>query len=467
MKSLTRGLLVLLLMAVPVLGMAISASANTEMVPASRLAVPLVDVSSGRTTFLLLTNVSANIPLTNAAFNPYISGTPLITISNAATLAGINVHLEFYNASCVRTDRNVLLTPLDIDQLDLGAGGTGPVMTTHCGTPIGRCFVDIDIRIDPGGNGDPSVQANVLLGTVVISDFTNDFAFAYPAASIIGSAQSGLLGTIVTRDAQGTAVTWTGRYEALPPRVLVPGFFAEGTGTGAQAGQVFTTLLAIAGFADGNWSGVDSGTDGTATLNNGEAPGQQIPLGNDAGTLMSFGATLFDGCEQPFSANFSSHYFNNTLGSVWTSTITDRVNWTAANCGQATRPGLDEFSGQPVGWIDLENGTRSASAGTRSSTSTAGGTGVNRPRGLAGVFLENVVGGTPTVKLGDATRLWGDCSFTGRESTSPNTNCQTSNGAATETAGCQCTLVDTVCHLDSARSPSSFPTNLGGGQACP
>jgi hypothetical protein len=464
MKSLTRGLLVLLLMAVPVLGMAITASANTELVPASRLAIPDIDVSSGRTTFLLLTNVSHNIPLTGAAFNPYVSGSPLITITNAATTAGLQVHLEFYNSGCVRTDRNVLLTPTDIDQLDFGAGGNVP-MVTHCGSPIGRCFLDIDIRISPGGQPTPSVQANILMGTVVISDFQNDFAFAYPAASIIGSAQQGLLGTIVTRNSSGTAVTWTGRYEALPPRVFVPAFFAEGTGTGANAGQVFTTLLVIAGFADGNWSGIDSG-DLAPTLNNGEAPGQQIPLGSDSGTLMSFGATLYDGCEQDFSANFASHYFHNTLGSIWGASITDRVNWLPSNCGLGSVPGPDEFSGQPVGWVDLINATLSNTSGTRSSTSTAGGIGVNRRRGLAGVFFEQVIGGTPTLHLGDVTRLWGDCSFTGIESTPPAINCTTSNGSPTETGFCQCGLVDTVCHLDTAESPSTYPTSLGG-QSCP
>lgn len=467
MKSFTRVLLLLLLVVAPVLGVVATASANTELVPASRLVAPFIDISSGRDTFLVLTNVSRFIPLTRTPFS-VSTGSPAVTIASSL---GWGVHLEFYDQTCSRTDRVVDLSPQDVDQLDFlvnpnmtGVLAGGTASATQSGV-AGRAFIDIDVRTVPSQTGDPSVQANVLLGTVVISDFANDFALAYPAASSIGSAQNGIGNTIVTRDGSGTAVTWTGRYEAFPPRVMVPGFFAEGTGTGPNAGQVFTTFWVMAAPADGNWSGIDS-NDPNGDLNTGEAPGQGIGDGGEGGLLISGTGLLFDGCEHSISKPLTAHYLNNSLGAIFGTTNTDRANWTKANCDAGNFPGLDEFSGQAVGWVDFTNNITSKGTigSTRPTSSTTGGIGVNRKRGIVGVFVENIIGGTPALHLGDVTRLWGDCSFTGDESVASATKrtCTNSGGGATETTGsrCQCSLADTVCHLDTAPTPSTFPTGV-------
>jgi len=467
MRSLTRSLVLLLLVLalVPMGGLIDSASANTELVPAARLVAPFVDISSGRDTFLLLTNVSSFLPLTRTPFSFANIGIPGVTISDSL---GWGVHLEFYAASCATTSRTIDLTASDIDQLDLlvspnmvGQLPGGPTTQFQSGVE-GRGWVDIDIRRSPAAATDQSIQANVLMGTVVISDFAGDFALAYPMASSIGSAQQGVGGIIVGR----APITWTGRYEPFPPRVFVPAYFAEGTGTGSAAGQVFSTFLVIAGPADGNWSGVDS-NDATANGNTGEPPGQVIGDGGQGGDLINIpNSLLFDGCEQRLDRALNGHYINNPLGTIYGAVNLNRANWTVANCTNKSFPGLDELSGQPVGWVDLPNtltskGTTTSS--TRPAASSTGGIGVNRPRGMVGVFVESVAGGTPTAfKLGDVTRLWGDCSFTQTESivAEGKRNCETSNGISTETGDCECSFVDLVCHIDAAASPGSFPTNL-------
>ncbi len=475
MKSSSRMLLLLMLLLAmaPMPGVINSASANTELVPAARLVAPFVDISSGRDTFLLITNISHFLPLTRTPFT-FTVGTPAVTIADTL---GWGVHLEFYAATCATTSRTIDLSKQDIDQLDLLVSPNltgqlpGGTATQFQSGVSGRGWVDIDIRRGSAGATDQSVQANVLLGTVVITDFANDFAFAYPMAADIGSAASGLGGVIVRRS---PSILWSGRYEPFPPRLFVPAYFAEGTGTGGIAGQVFSTFLVLAGPADGNWSGVDGGT-GAGDANTGEPPGQVIGDGGQGGDLINIpNSLLFDGCEEFADRSLNGHYINASLGSIYGITALDRANWTAANCTAHTFPGLDEFSGQPVGWVDLPNTLTSKgtnTGATRPTLSTTGGIGVNRVRGMVGVFLENVVGGTPTLHLGDATRLWGDCSFTQSEQVLET--CTNSPGLGSSTT-CRCSLVDTVCHIDTAQSEGGFPTDqvptstdsLGGTGRC-
>jgi len=461
MRAFTRLMIVMLLVGAPLLGVMSSASANTELVPASRLVAPFIDISSGRDTFLLITNVSNWLPLTRTAFNIGPIGTPGVTVADTL---GLTVHLEFYAANCTTSSRTIDLTPSDIDQLDLlvnpsligSLPGKSPATAFESGV-AGRGWVDIDIRRAPGLALSQSVQANVLLGTVVISDFANDFAFAFPMAASVGSSATGLGGVIVTRS---PAILWSGRYEAFPPRLFVPAYFAEGIGTGANLGQVFSTFLAVAAPADGNWSGIDS-RDGNATLNNGEPPGLTIGAGGTiGGDLINIpNSILFDGCEEFQDRALNGHFINHSLGSIYSTVSLDRANWTAANCVNHIFPGLDEFSGQAVGWVDLPNGLLSNNVAGRSSAATTGGIGVNRPRGMVGVFVENIVGGTPALHLGDATRLWGDCAFTQVEQA--NQPCTYGEAVGATPVTCACSLVDTVCHLDTAQDPGGFPTNQG------
>jgi len=81
MKTFTRWLLVLLLVAVPLMAVIQTASANTELVPASRLVAPYWDVTAGRSTLILLTNVSKSVDLTANAGLP---GSSVLSLTRAA-----------------------------------------------------------------------------------------------------------------------------------------------------------------------------------------------------------------------------------------------------------------------------------------------------------------------------------------------------------------------------------------------
>jgi len=463
------------------------ASANTELVPAARQIVPFFDISSGRDTFLILVNASRNIRL-DGTFFP----------CGTNTCGPFGVHLEYYGQSCQRIDESTFLTPGDIDQFDLaldpvvagaslpgGALGSVTASSTQSGLG-GRGWVDIDTRFTQGGivqTSDPSVQANVLLGTVVITDSSADFALAYPMAAGIGTSRSGVLGRIVRRDSNGRAINWTGRFEPYPPRTFVPAFFAEGTDTtGPNTGTAFTAFLAMAGVADGNWDNSD----------NGEAPGQQIGLPGAAGEpLINVTAIIFDGCEHSISSPFSSHYVNNFLSKLFPA-IPNRTLWTAGKCAAGeigtagTFPGRDFLSvsqdptgtGQAVGWIDLPNTAISCdntvpgtdpgqcpaySGASTASTPLGAGRGVGQRRGVVGVLIENVVNATIPLRIGDVTRLWGDCTpWEGRRGPqAPSTLVFPEHAlcdAVTQAAErCTCSFVDFVLHQDIAQQG-----NLGG-----
>jgi hypothetical protein len=409
--------------------------ANTELTPAARLVAPFFDISPGRDTFLILANVSRWVQLDGTTFACGRSGT--------GTCGPFGVHLEFYGQSCARADTSMSLSPGDIDVTDLrlnvvgsltGPGGVlGPVTPspTQSGRR-GRGWVDIDVRFCQGGNcqpSDPSVQANVLVGTVLIVDTVTDVTVEYPMASGIGFSANGLLGRIVRRDASGRATEWKGFYEPFPNRLFVPAFFAEGTPSGFIS-RFHTAFLALAAPADGNW---DAG-------GNGEAPGQQIGSpGSPGEPLISVSALAFDGCERNISFPFTSHYVNNFLSQL-APAIPPRPNWIDAKCG-ITFPGRDEASnaenggqpGQPVGWIDLQNtaiacdnttpggGASNCPAYRSDSTATAlhaPGVGTGQRRGMVGVLLQGDgfqlrgFGGfqAPQTLFSSltATRLWGD-----------------------------------------------------------
>jgi hypothetical protein len=469
-----------------VIGAVGQAVANTELVPASRLLVPFFDISSGRDTFLILVNASRNVRLDGTTFSCAAGGT--------GVCGPFGVHLEFYGQTCQVINTSTFLTPGDIDQFDLatnpviaGASTTGGPLgpTTASGAQSGlggRGWVDIDARFTQAAivqRSDPSIQANVLIGTVVITDSPNDFALAYPMASGIGTSRYGILGRIVRRSADGRASAWSGRYEPFPPRTFVPVFFAEGTDTqGANAGTAFTAFLAAAGPADGNWDNSDDG----------EAPGQSV---FNQAPLLQLQATIFDGCEHSISSQVSTHYLNNFLSKIFPA-IPARTNWLASNCvaGEVgttgafpgrdilsqqfdLTPGAGEARGQALGWIDMVNTALScdlttpgtgatncpsytaASTSTASSTGGSPGTGVGQRRGVVGVIIENVVNTTIPLHLGDVTRLWGDCTpWEGRQG-SPGTVFDFPEAALCEPNTqtlfrCTCSLVDLVEHQDIA-----------------
>jgi hypothetical protein len=372
MKTFTRWLLVVLLVAVPLMAVIQTASANTEMVPASRLVAPLVDISTNRSTHLLISNVAVNAPILQNGV--------------AGTVGG--VHIEYYDKNCARTSQVIQLSPKDIDQID--------VTSTFFPSAEKVGFADIDVR-NTTVYTDPllasSIRENTLVGQVLILDSVADFALSYPmASSLATSANGGANGVVVTRGVGGAAASWQGRYEGFPTRLYLPGFYAEG---GSGAGAILSTFLAIVSPADGNWHG-----NGTAAGGAAEAPGEN--LGTATTLLVNLGTIIFDGCEKSVDRPISGHTIMASLGTLF-GTATNRSaaptgsDWTAAKCG-VVYPGIDEASNVPVGWMELPN----TSVILKTSTTTTG-----RVRGMVGVFFETATGAAGQ-KVGDVARLWGD-----------------------------------------------------------
>lgn len=415
MKTFTRWLLALLLVAAPAIAVVHTASANTEMVPGSRLVAPYITIETGRSTFLLLTNASAR------RYTAADGSTSDLTVGG--------VHIEFYDKACTRNSRTVQLSPKDIDQINADSTFATALATSSIG------FADIDIRnttvyTDP--TTAPSIRGNVLMGVTLVADNTNDFAFSYPMASSLGSAASGSAGgTIVTRSAS-LPTAWSGRYEPYPSRVFVPIFYAEGTDS---QGATVTAFLSVVSPPDGNWHGGGSLTTG----NQAEAPGQALQTDN-INPLLSIDVVIYDGCEHHANDLKTGHTLMGTLTSLFTAGVANRSTWTAANCTAGNFPGLDELSSQPLGWIQLTNTSRQCRA-------TLGGcgvgstpvTGTTATRGLVGVLFESSVGGSPSKKMADNSRLWGDPS-TREESTSSGTTCKVN---ATTSVACQYTNFST------------------------
>lgn len=447
MKSFRKVVIASVLAAAPVLA-AGGAWANTELVPGARLVAPYWDISGDRSTLLFLTNVSKRADLRRAG-SP---GAPAAADLNGVcglgpanpptTPSGVNcgVHLEFYSKSCDHNDTQVDLSPRDIDQLDLvndsdmPAGGLDPKFG----------WVDIDVRRGDATTNATSVQANVLLGTVVITDAGSDFVVAYPMASSIGSANSGLgsgvssnggAGDIVSRIG-GLANAWTGGYESFPARVFVPMFFAEGT----NHGQTFTSTLAIAGPAQ--------------AIAGGEAPGQ--PLDDDPSTADNEGilvrdtaVQILDACENPQSDRLSDHYVIGSLDELFTQDVTAPYQsvcaYPAGDVDRKPVPGggvvADAFHG---GWIDITNRVRGRNTNAGVVGTATVSPGLNIERGLVGVLVQQ------TTSKGDVTRLWGDCAYgtsttvLGAEPIAPTVAANASGGLCRPSYS----LVDEVNHND-------------------
>lgn len=402
MKIYTRWLLVLLLVAAPAIAVVHTASANTELVPASRLVAPLVTLEPGRNTFFLLTNVSA-LELTGTA---------------STTVTGV-VHVEFYSKACSPSSDNVPLSAGDIDQLNVTSTNANSIFADS--SKLG--FADIDVR-SAALITSTGVQANALLGEVVISDTVADFTLSYPMASSLGSAASGVGTAIVTRNGAGAAANWTGRYEPFPTRIFVPGYYAEG-GTGGGAISTASTpplgtLLAVVSPADGNWYG---GTDTAVEV--GEAPGQSltaIPVGS---VLIQSGILVWDGCEHQQNFPKSGHTIMDSLGNLFGAFVNRDTANAGAGWGDACsdpKPTVDADSnsgGVPLGWIDIPNNScarndnANTSGGIATGACTTGALTLTlaKPRGIVGVLMEvATVVGTGVLKGADVARAWGDFS---------------------------------------------------------
>jgi len=400
MKTFTRWLLALLLVAAPAIAVVHTASANTELAPASRLVAPYITLEAGRNTFLLLANTSG------------------VVLSNKSGTTG-GVHIEFYNKSCSRNDIVQQLSERDIDQINIDSLIASAIFADS--SKLG--FADIDVRDTTLYTGNsqvaPSLRVNALTGVVLVADSTDDFAFSYPMAASLGSAASGAGGIIVTRNPAGTgaASQWTGRYEPFPSRLFVPIFYAEGADS---AGSTVTGFLSLVSPADGNWHGGGTGTGAGA-----EAPGEVIAVAAGQNALQ-LSVIMWDGCERQRSFTPAGHTVMGTLDTLFPGGAALRSNWTTANCTSGgTGPGRDEQgSNEPLGWLDIGNSS-SQCKGSATGCGVAGGG--NPLRGMVGVFFSRSVGGSPSKKMGDNSRLWGDPST---RTGAPGITCAASSTAA-------------------------------------
>lgn len=398
MKTFTRWLLALLLVATPMLALVELAFANTELVPASRLVAPYWDISAPRKTLFMLTNVSRSVDL--------------LTVPASFTQPARGVHVEFYDKTCVRQDVTIDLSAGDLDQFDVSLLGTA--------LPNNQGWADLDVRRDDAQRDKDSIQCNVLLGNVVVSDSVGDFAVAYPMASDIGSStkhtpgipcSSTVVGdTIVTHDLNGTALAggWSGRYEPFPARVFVPFFFAEGGPLG------FTTQLVVAGPANGNYAGGATG----------ESPGQNLPgldfPATQAGWLLRGTALFWDACENKESRSFGSHWINAKLSDVALLGFKANQNlfaWThpgLACKNQANFPSVDDDTGSHavIGWVDLPNSTTGLPSVFGPTIPNVNDSDGEHFRGMVGILIQNTTSGGK--KEGDVVRLWGDPAYDSR-----------------------------------------------------
>src|SRR5574337_1061178 len=401
MKLLRNSLVGLLATALVATAAPSAVFANTELVPGSRLLFPYVDITTGRQTFLLLTNAS------NTITSP--------------------THLTFYGQNCQRNDQTVILTPQDIAAVSvnaaLGSAAALPATPASSGSKQtssdGIGWVDVDVRDSANLRNSPSYQLNALMGEAVIIDTVKDFAFAYPAAAAQGSAQGSFTSTsvvingntrtistsqILTRATAGDfANAWTGLYETYPSQTLFPAFFAEDLCTASS--PTLTAFVSIAGPADGFRK---------------EAPGSELNSSTGAvTTLVNSAGDVFDGEEHTTSVSAFAHLLNGRLCTVYP-TVKARTQYAAS--GGASYATLDSTLGavNAVGWFNLDNtqatptGPAPGSATLPNNpdfTTTNGFDTSARQRGMVGVLFEiqasDLVAGT-AVKTGDALRNWND-----------------------------------------------------------
>lgn len=388
----------LVLVAAFVAGTAGVALANTELVPASRIVFPYIDISSGRETFLLLTN----------------TGTETVFL-----------HLEFYSQKCDRQDTSTKLTRKDLSVVVVSQvssvaspnfllGVAGNPAVTKQQNVFGIGWLDVDVRANCGGNlrGCDGLQYNGVLGTAVVIDVNRDFAFAYPGAAAQGSSEGSCsLCTIVEREPDGTVSNWIGTYETYPSTIFIPAYFAE---TACTPDADLAAFLAIAGPADA-WRK--------------EGPGDDLGQTTGATALVRTQANLYDGAENSDSDEANAHYVNGQLCNVYDASAL-RGQYDVVPPFSINTPGAyataDDFQGQinTVGWIEIFSGQRSrfgaaSPAGLPNNPFFSNGNNFDdsqRNRGLVAVLFEvqdeTITIGEPpvtgAVHIGDAIRGWGD-----------------------------------------------------------
>ncbi len=401
-----RYLMLVLLATAVVAGTVAPASANTEMVPGSRLVYPYLDISTGRETFMCITNSgSIHAPL----------------------------HVEFYKQNCEKTDRRIDLTPKDlaciqvttqVNQAFLAGVANNPAQQNIAG--IG--WADVDVRLGTGCTtasnlaGCPSVEYNGLMGMSIILDALEDWALAYPAAASQGSAMFGFTtttenvpvlgnqivpaGVIVTRNPTGIATFWSGAYETYPSTHMIPAFFAE-ENCAAPFPVALRAFVSLVGPSDA-WRK--------------EGPGAELGTSTVLVNLPQSGA--FDGNENAISVSVNAHHVNGRLCAVFQEQIATR-NLYHDPPGYAS---FDSVAGplgtskNAVGWLELTNvaksqfSTNSGPGPTNLSFTSVNGFDTSiRSRGIVGLIFEiqqddflSVGGASNFVRTADVVRSWAD-----------------------------------------------------------
>ena len=360
--------------------LAVSARANTELVPGSRVVFPFLDFSTGNSTFLLLNNTGG---------------------------ATLTVQLAIYGQGSGKQDFFLTLTPSDTDQFDIGLQVGGGAATfpgvsgnTSQTNVAGRGWVDAFV-VASASTSSNVIQRNVLAGSGIIVNIPGDFAFAYPGAASQCQSDTGAGGAVVTRLAgSGLAGVWTGRCEQYPSTLFLPGYLAEDLES--TTSPLRTAFLVMAGPADANKK---------------EAPGQDLD-GASASLVsiqMAAEGAIFDGCGIASGVTIApAHLVNGRMSTVNTlfGNVFRRTNFTTtASCPTTGGPFADELSNSPVAAMKLRNDIDTPTSAATGPVPNPNFTVPNgfdltaRKRGMVGIVFATATDGG--LKLGDAIRLWG------------------------------------------------------------
>jgi len=406
MKSVARYLMFALLATAAVAWTVAPALANTELVPGSRLVYPYLDISTGRETFMCITN----------------SGT-----------IHAPVHIEFYKQNCEKTDRRIDLTRKDLACVQVSTQVNQAFLAGVSGNPAqqnvaGIGWADVDVRLGTNCStfanlaGCPSVEYNGLMGMAIMLDVVEDWALAYPAAASQGSSEDGFSTTtenvpnvgltevpgsvIVNRNATGIPTSWNGAYETYPSTSMIPAFFAE-ENCAAPVPVELRAFISLVGPADA-WRK--------------EGPGAELGTSTVLVNLPQSGA--YDGNENSISVSASAHHVNGRLCAVFQEQLATR-NLYHDPPGYASFdivPGPLGISKNAVGWLELTNVAKSqfstnSGPGPLNLAFTAGNgfdTSI-RSRGMVGIIFEiqqndflSLGGASGFVKVADVVRTWSD-----------------------------------------------------------
>lgn len=410
----SKRLLRLTLAVLLIVGVAAPVLANNEMHPGGRAFFPLWDVRTPtRLTFIVLTRLSyiGQSQGHSQASDDTLSN--CFTYNNKFSIDGqatnvIPVNLEYYGKNCNKTSEVIWMSCADVDIVLLtGVGNVLPprnIFATVAGQGVGALDVHY---LDYTQNTSVivhRVDENSLMGNAIISDPSEGWAAAYPAAM----AKSTTCPTCATIESGGASGVG---YEPYPREVFIPFVLADGSKAGGGTLSNFLALWAPALLPGGSMS-------------------------ND----FDFTAIWWDGRERPFDFNGSGHNVLENLGSGATP-LDNRFNVTNFVCGEAH--GDDSGKAENDGAARGDNGgdpaslncdpIRTVNTGDSNHTSDNfddnGNTsrpvgwwdivmtndtqvgpvvfpGISSGRGLAGVVLSSGSGGEPGKGVGEALRLW-------------------------------------------------------------